>query len=233
MSLVIVLIGGYSYTNLFMVSRFIGPFTPMNLRLWYVEVLCWLLVMATAVIAVPALDRLERRWPFSFAFAVVAIALFGRWADLSFKHPFPTVLFTVFAGFFFAFGWAAAKATHAWQRLLISALLLASLYGYFGVGYENLDRTMVVAIFTLLLIWVPRIRIPGLLVPTMTILASASLYIYLVQWQVLEHFVGWPAVLLSLPAGIAVYYVATKTIDYVQPLVTRFSKSRRKELVSA
>ena len=40
--------------------------------------------------------------------------------------------FTVLAFWFFAVGWAAAKATHRWQRAAVTVVLAVGLHGYFG-----------------------------------------------------------------------------------------------------
>ena len=82
-------------------------------RLWFVEVLVWILVALTAVCWLPVADRLERRRPFAFA-----AALSGRRAGacgttcsgLHFGHD---AWFTVLAFWFFAVGWAAAKSSTA------------------------------------------------------------------------------------------------------------------------
>ena len=223
-----VFIGGYALTNFLMINRIVGPDNFLTLRVWYVEVLVGLLVLATALIATPLFDRFERRWPFYFALGVVAIGLGFRWTDAPFKPDFPGSLFSLFAGFFFAFGWAAAKATATWQRLLISALLLASLYGYFDAGFSNVERTVLVLTSVLLLIWVPRLKVPGLLVPAISLIANASLYIYLVQWQVLEHGHGVRGATISLIAGVVLYFIGTKAMDYGQPKVVAFLTTARR-----
>ncbi|MEV6657934.1 hypothetical protein [Nocardia fluminea] len=43
------------------------------------------------------------------------------------------VLLSPLACWYFVLGWAGAKATAVWQRLIVSAVLLACVPGYFGV----------------------------------------------------------------------------------------------------
>lgn len=220
--------GTYALTNALFVSRIFGPMNLLTVRLWYIEVLIDLLILATLIIAIPAVSRLEMRWPFYFALAIVGFSLIVRLGQEPFLAgpfallmPFPNTLFSMLAGFFFAFGWAAAKATHNWQRLLISALLIASMWGYFDPRFIAMPRTYVCVTFILLLIWVPRIRIPGLLVPVAIVLANASLYIYLTHWQVLEVMPHGSLVTgaVGLVFGIAVYFGWDKLSTYAEPRI--------------
>ncbi|MGK2866955.1 MAG: AMP-binding protein, partial [Mycobacterium sp.] len=57
----------YQWSNLLLANKFLGPFDSMTAgRLWFIEVLFWILVLLTIVLWVPAVDRLERRRPFAF-----------------------------------------------------------------------------------------------------------------------------------------------------------------------
>jgi hypothetical protein len=68
----------YAPTNLLLANKFLGPHDSMTAgRLWFVEVLVWILVALAALCWLPILDRLERRQPFTaaVAFLVVGLAL--------------------------------------------------------------------------------------------------------------------------------------------------------------
>ena len=97
--------------------------------------------------------------------------------------------FTMLAFWFFAIGWAASKATTTLQRVAVSVVLIISLHGYFD---STLREVMVMA-GLLLLIWVPTIRCPSALTVAVGVLAEASLYTYLVHYQVYALFGGHPA----------------------------------------
>ncbi|MCE5290033.1 MAG: AMP-binding protein [Nocardiaceae bacterium] len=230
-------LGTYAFSNALFVNRIFGPVNLLTLRLWYVEVLVDLLIVAAVVIAIPAIDRWERRKPFQLATVIALVLVSTRLIPFdSLPHPdlhgFQTVhqwtLFSVFAAFFFAFGWAAAKATTTKQRLLVSAMVVVSLIGYFDPRYIAIARTYECAIFILLLIWVPRMRLPGFLVPITTMIANASLFIFLMHWQVFEvmphsnPFTLAPgmdpiAIVLSIITGIAVYQGWNRLSDAVEP----------------
>jgi hypothetical protein len=107
----------------------------------------------------------------------------------------------------FALGWAAARATTVWQRLLLTGLVLACLPGFF-VGDPG--RDLVVILGMLALVWVARVRLPAVLARAVGVLAAASLWIYLVHWQVypwLEFRLPIAATVLSLAAGVVAWQV--------------------------
>ncbi|MEV0853606.1 hypothetical protein ACGFQG_09745 [Nocardia fluminea] len=61
------------------------------------------------------------------------------------------------ACWYFVLGWAGAKATAVWQRLIVSAVLLACVPGYFGV----VERKRVVTAGILIVSRLPALRVPG------------------------------------------------------------------------
>lgn len=191
----------YAPTNLVLLQKVLGPHDSMTAgRLWFVEVLVWILVMLTAISWLPVCDRLERRYPFGIAAAFLALGLALRY-DLPGLHWGREAWFTVLAFWFFAAGWAAAKATAAWQRLAISAVVVIGVAGYFGNGH----REALVTVGILLLIWLPALPFPAALTAVAGVVAEASLYIYLTHFQVYPLF-GHPTagVAASIVVGVAV-----------------------------
>jgi acyl-CoA synthetase (AMP-forming)/AMP-acid ligase II len=174
----------YQWTNLLLANKIFGPFDSMTAgRLWFIEVLFWILVLLTVLLAVPAVDRVERRKPFAFAVVFLAAGVALRY-DAPGPDAGEDAWFSMLAFWFFAVGWAVSKATTAWQRVAITALLAIGLYGYFG---EPVREALV---FTgiALMIWLPSIRCPVLLTGVVAALADASLYIYLTHFQVYPLF---------------------------------------------
>lgn len=189
----------YAPTNLVLLQKFLGPHDSMTAgRLWFVEVLVWILVALAALCWLPSSDRVERRYPFGVAAVFLALGLAVRYDLTGLGHE---AWFTVLAFWFFAAGWAAAKATAAWQRLLVSMLVIAGLAGYFGNGH----REALVGVGVLLLIWLPAVPVPAALTVVAGGIADASLYIYLTHFQVYPLFgqrlVG---VVVAILVGIAV-----------------------------
>lgn len=207
-AIALVITDDYRTSNLLLANKFLGPHDSMTAgRLWFVEVLVWTLVALAAVFLIPAVDRLERRHPFAFAGALLALGMALRYDALR-LHLGHGAWFTMLAFWFFAAGWAAAKASSTWQRILVTVVLAVGLYGYF----DSTLRELLVLTGLALLIWLPTIRCPAALTAVAGILAEASLYTYLTHYQVIELFKGLHpllGVVASLVVGVAVTYLAT------------------------
>ncbi|CRZ15095.1 AMP-binding protein [Mycolicibacterium neworleansense] len=201
----LVLTDDYHASNLLLANKFLGPPDSMTAgRLWFVEVLVWILVALTAVCALPGADRLERRRPFGFAAVFLALGLVLRY-DLPGFGLGREAWFTVLAFWFFAAGWAAAKATTTWQRVLVTVVLAVGVHGYFA---NSGRETLVLAGFALL-IWLPSVRCPAGVAIGCGVLAEASLFIYLTHYQVYPLFGDHRVlgVLAALLVGIVLTYV--------------------------
>ncbi|CAN7253945.1 AMP-binding protein [Knoellia sp. LjRoot47] len=189
---------------LFLVDERYSPWNPVLLtsvggsnvhpqwRYWFVEAVVHILVGVTALLAVPALDRLERARPFAFPVALALVALVFRYGlvDVGSHHVNgrPAVVLWLFA-----LGWAAARTTATWQRWLLTAYVLVVVPAFFSDPVR--DATLAGGL--LVLLWVRSVRVPAVVVPVVVPVASASLFIYLVQWEVMGR-VGYS------PLGAAV-----------------------------
>ncbi|TQR84624.1 AMP-binding protein [Mycobacterium hodleri] len=181
-AIALVITDDYTASNLLLANKFLGPDDSMTAgRLWFVEVVVWVLVALALVCATPIADRLERRRPFAWACAFVAVALAVRFDGFGMGRE---AWFTVLAFWFFAIGWAASKATTVWQRAAVTAMLAVGIVGYFG----NPNRELLVFTGLALLIWLPAIRCPSAFTVAAGVLAEASLLIYLVHYQVYPLF---------------------------------------------
>lgn len=192
----------YHLTNLLLANKFLGPSDSMTAgRLWFVEILVWTLIALAALFWLPAVDRAERRYPFTLAMVLLAAGLALRYDVLGLSLG-REAWFTVLAFWFFAAGWAAAKTTTALQRAAVTAVLVVGLHGYFGSTQREL---LVLAGFTLL-IWLPAVRCPARVAVAVGIVAEASLYIYLTHYQVYPLFGGHQlaGLVASVVVGIAI-----------------------------
>ena len=206
-ALALLITDDYHPTNLLLVEKFFGPDDSMTAgRLWFVEVLVWILVALTFVCWLPAADRLERRRPFAFAagFLVVGLALRYDLLGLDFGRE---AWFTILAFWFFAVGWAAAKSSTAWQRIAVTLVLIVSLHGYF----DSMHREVLVLAGFVLLIWLPAIRCPVWFTVVAGTVAEASLYTYLTHYQVYPLFDAHP--LLCVVAAIIVGVLLTRLVS--------------------
>jgi acyl-CoA synthetase (AMP-forming)/AMP-acid ligase II len=206
-ALALLITNDYHWTNLLLVEKFFGPDDSMTAgRLWFVEVLVWILIALTVVCWLPVSDRLERRRPFAFAAGFLIFGLALRY-DLFGLHFGREAWFTILAFWSFAVGWAAAKSSTVWQRSAVTLVLAVSLYGYF----DNSHREMLVLAGFLLLIWLPAIRCPAWLTVVAGTVAEASLYTYLTHYQVYPLFDSHP--LLGVIAAIIVGVLLTRVLN--------------------
>jgi acyl carrier protein len=206
-SIVLLLSDDYTWTNLLLANKFLGPHDSMTAgRLWFVEVLVWTLVALALLFWLPRMDRCERRFPFAVAAVFLAVGVALRY-DILRMHLGESAWFTMLAFWFFAIGWAAAKASTTLQRVLVTVVLAVALHGYFDTAL----RELIVLAGLVLLIWVPTIRCPAALTALAGVLAEASLYTYLVHFQVYALFDGHPAFGLaaSLAIGVLLTYLMT------------------------
>jgi acyl-CoA synthetase (AMP-forming)/AMP-acid ligase II len=206
-AIALVLTNDYTPTNMLLANKFLGPHDSMTAgRLWFVEVLVWTLVALALLFWLPAVDRMERRWPFTVAAVFVAVGLALRY-DVLGLHFGRDAWFTMLAFWFFAIGWAAAKASTTLHRAAVTVALIVSLHGYFD---STLREALVLGGLGLL-IWVPTIRCPAALTVVAGILAEASLYTYLVHYQVYALFPGHSAlgVIASIAVGVLLTYLVT------------------------
>ena len=200
--------GELGWRNVVLLNSLLGPNTwDDTWQYWFVETLVYIVLALTALLSIPLLDRAERATPFALPMALVGVGLLTRY-DLVVLGGSADRIHTPHVVFWlFALGWATAKARTRRQRWLVSALVLATIPGFFE---DDPVRDATVMCGLLLLIWVGRLPCPDPLARVAGLLASASLYIYLTHWQIypyLEDDYPAAALLASLALGIA-YWAA-------------------------
>jgi hypothetical protein len=203
----VVLAGGdFTWTHALFLNGFLGT-ADARWAYWFVEALIHVLVVLTVVLAVPAVARWERRRPFGLAVAALAAGLLVRFdvVDLTTDHRItrPHEVFWLFA-----LGWAAARATDARHRALVTLVGAVAVAGFFGDPL----RELVVLGSVVLVTWVPAVRLPRVAVPALAALAAASLWIYLTHVQVLPLLRPTlgpaAATAVSLAVGVAAHRAA-------------------------
>ncbi|WP_229856275.1 AMP-binding protein [Nocardioides flavus (ex Wang et al. 2016)] len=201
---VALLIGTYDLTTVLFVREVVnGSEWDDQWQLWFLESLVWLTAAALALTTLPSLHRLERRAPFHFALGVLALATVARVAEVGWRAGATERYTLLVVAFFFALGWAAARASTTRERLLVTALALVLTVGFFGQPH----REVIVLGGFLLMLWVPHLPVPAPLARVAGVLAGASLFIYLTHWQVYPPLEDaghqWLALVASLTVGIA------------------------------
>ncbi|ORT57278.1 AMP-dependent synthetase [Streptomyces sp. CB03238] len=222
-ALMLLLTEDYGLATLLLFESFLPPREGHVAPFWFIEVLVFLLLAVTALVAVPAVDRLERRHPFGLPMALAALALLTRYDVLGLRDRIHLPSAFV-VPWLFALGWAAAKASTVRQRLLVTGAALLTVPGFFSG--EPAREALIMAGFVLL-VWVPSLPSPGPVNRVAGLLAGSSLYIYVVHWQVyprVDQFSGWLALVASLAAGVAYAAVAARVargLPVLPPLLRR------------
>jgi len=171
-------------------------------QFWFLEAALWTTVACALALAVPAVDRWQRAHRFAAPVTLVAAALVLRYAWTGVEAG-PTERYsTLLVLWCFAAGWAAAEARTGVQRLVVVALTVLGVAGFFG----DLQREAIVAVGVTLLLWARPVHLPVALAVLLRTVAGASLWIYLTHWQVYPPLedAGHPvaALLASLAVGI-------------------------------
>ncbi|KRF30764.1 AMP-binding protein [Yonghaparkia sp. Soil809] len=174
-------------------------------RFWFIEAAVAGALLLALLVAVPALDRLERRRPFALALGAVGLALAARvvatggiTSGAVERYAPPGVLWLL------ALGWLVARAGSRSQRVVSSVVAVVGTVGFFG----DAQREAAVIAGLLALVWVRAVRLPRILMPMVTAVASASLFVYLVHWELyplLEDDAPLAATAVSFAAGMLVW----------------------------
>jgi hypothetical protein len=202
--------GFYETRNLFLLNwvfgeQRLGP--PW--RFWFIEALVFALVVAMVLTAVPAVARMEKRWPFGLPVALT-LAAFTLRLDL-FELPVPRMQGSALVVLFLFFlGWAIARVETSRQRWIVTSGAVVLVGTFSG----NPARDLLSLAFVLALVWKPTTRLPSWLVPVVQVLAASSLFVYVIHWQVLEHLWGRPVLAFagSMAAGVAYWLVWTRVL---------------------
>lgn len=184
---------------------------------WFVEVVLLLAVGAGLLTAVPRVMALERRHRFPLALGLTTAALMPRWAADLASYGGDVIHSSVFVGWLFLGGWAAAVARGRRDRVLLTAVLLAGCWGFTSSDV----RDLLIAVGVVVLVWVPTVPWPRVLVGPAGVVASASLYVYLTHWQVYPWFeTRWPlgGLLASLAVGVLAWQVAHRAPGWARRL---------------
>lgn len=203
----------YTWRNALLLGTNLGPqeWGPAW-HFWFIEALLLYLVAAAALLAIPAMGRVERAHPFLVSGVLVAVGLVMRYGLMpGLEDPRPSPAPAVYYFWFFAIGWWAARASTRWQRVLVSAVVVLAIPGY----WDSPLREGAVVVGFLVLVWLSTLRVPRAAVPLLTRVAAASLAIYLTHWSVYPLLEGTPllALIASLGFGVVVYELARAAVN--------------------
>ncbi len=209
--------GAYAPATALFLNGAVGSDTwTVQWQHWFLEALIWSSVLGLALIAVPALDRRERREPWRFALGLVLVALLVRFAWVGLEAG-PTQRYTVgVVVLWFALGWAAARADSGGRRWVVVGLTALGTVGFFGDPW----REGLVVAGVAVLVHVPTLRLPRQLARAVSVLAAASLYVYLTHWQVYPHLEDerpLAATVASFAVGIGLWWALRRVVGRSRP----------------
>jgi acyl-CoA synthetase (AMP-forming)/AMP-acid ligase II len=211
-AMLILLTGGSSVGAMLLVNNYAGAQARTDGRwhYWYLEALVQILIVLTALFAIPAVRRLERRRPFAFVLVLLGVALVVRFDLVTIGGAYNAMFRPHAVVWLFLLGWAAHRATTTARRVVVSAAVLACVPGFFG----ETARETIIACGLLALLWLPVVVMPRSVSRVVGIVAAASLYVYLTHWQVWPHLVEVLPFALALPltvaAGVAAWLAAER-----------------------
>ncbi|WP_400994156.1 AMP-binding protein [Agromyces sp. GXQ0307] len=175
-------------------------------QFWFLEALIWSIVGLAVLFAVPGVTRLERRYPYASALAVLAIALVVRYVvSGGITPPSPMRYALPAIAWLIALGWLVARSTTLTRRAATSAVALATVPGFFG---DPVREGIVIGGLGLL-IWVTSLPVPAALAGAVGTAASASMFVYLTHWQVYPPIEEWSpplAIVASFAVGLAAWW---------------------------
>nr|WP_245348433.1 AMP-binding protein [Paeniglutamicibacter psychrophenolicus] len=181
---------------------------------WFIDALAAGIVVLAAVLSVPAVSRAWARDPWRVAAVLTALALVPRFAVPALTQGpmeqsiMPTVFWLVAAGA------AAAYAGTRGRRWATFALAVLGGATFFP-GDPQHCATVLAGVAVLL--FIQRLPVPAAALPLLSLLASASLYIYLVQFLVLSMFENDVVeTIAALAAGTLLWLVADRPVRHLQ-----------------
>jgi acyl-CoA synthetase (AMP-forming)/AMP-acid ligase II len=210
--------GGYSLGTLALVNNYTGSSWRRDGRwqYWFFEVFVQLLLFTSLLLACPAVRRLERRIPFVFPLLLLMPLLMFRFRWWELGDDYNYLFRTHMVAWFFVLGWATQRADRVWQRLLTSGLTVAVVPHFFGRG----QRELFIVIGLIALAWLPTVPVPRGLVRPMSAVASASMWIFLVHWQV------WPpidaalkrevAFAITIAVGVGAWWLSRRALEVLR-----------------
>lgn len=203
----------YGWSTLTLLNDYLGPahHEDGHWHFWFIEAFVQLTLAATLLLAVPWVRRVDRRLPYGLPLALLGATLLLRdvtWWGID--DPTNLRFRTHGIAFFFVLGWLAHRSRRWWHKLATTALVLATIPGFF----HNHQREWFVMGAIVLVTWARSVPLPRRLLPLVSVLAAASM------WILIAHFQIWPpltrllplpaAYVLTLASGVGVWFVAER-----------------------
>lgn len=170
---------------------------------WFIEAVAQMFLVVWLVLLITPARRHAAREPYRFGLALLLVSMAAHVMESLF---FPALKVNwggelPWVAWLFALGMAMAHADGRWQKALLTVLALVLPQVFYR---DEPSRQIVIGLGCLLLIWVPRIVLPNAVTSVVTLLASASLYIYMLHlfaptdtWTA-----DWPVDIVRMVIGV-------------------------------
>lgn len=184
-------------------------------RFWFVEALLGALLITAVVLLIPGVARLGRRGMLAVWLAVTGVGWLTLYGVIGEGAVHGTDIYLPVVWWLYAAGVALGFAESVFERMVVTYAAIVPVWGL----HDDDERSAVIFLGLLIVIWVRHIRLPALIVPPLTAVAAASLMIYVTHWEVMPFFVKdgllWEAVAASIIVGVVADYVVRKVTGEV------------------
>jgi acyl-CoA synthetase (AMP-forming)/AMP-acid ligase II len=208
---------------LLLYNNFIKP--PDVFSYWFIEVFVQIhLLLALALSSRQVRSALrDHAYPISVV-AVVSSALGSVLLERLWNTDHLGNLLPQHALWYFLLGWCVLFGRKTWQRWLNTALIV----GLALVLLPGSSRSVWIMAGGLFLNWAPPLQLPGLVARSISTLASASLYVYITHFLILEPFANvFPSTgfigqfLAAMLVGVTFWFVFERIWLGMRRLLTR------------
>lgn len=210
------IVGGYSMGAVLLVNNYTGSGhrTDGRWEYWYFEAFVQIMIVIATVFSFRRVRQAERARPFGFAIGALGVTWLFRFEIVNLGGAYNEIFRPHTIACFLVLGWCAQRATTTLPRLLVSALAMVTTLGYFEtVGrVDQMDRELRILAAVLALVWIRSVRVPTPVAAVIGAIAAASMWIFLVHWQVWPLFTllldDRAAYLATIGVGVAVWWGA-------------------------
>ncbi|MFH1998883.1 MAG: AMP-binding protein [Planctomycetota bacterium] len=215
--------GRFDITDWALVSNYVDRDGSFLEPYWFIQAFTQCIALIAVICLVPVIGRYARRSPYLFGILLLGSAVAMRiiapllWAD---KSCLPYMMPMVF--YLFALGWCVYYTKAHWQRV-VTSLLIAAIVPL--LCFAALSTIWPTLLGSLLILWLPQIKIPSFLHLPVSKVAAAIFYIYLVH-ELPVHLLtrtlkpGWPV--MATVAGLVTGIIAWQCVRAVENYSARF-----------
>ncbi|HMI18316.1 MAG TPA: hypothetical protein VK533_02095, partial [Sphingomonas sp.] len=167
---------GFDWRNFALIGVFFsGPSGSLHMY-WFFEALIQMTIIIAALFAIPALRHAVEKRPSASLIGLVVAAIVLRLVVNELRPIYDLPPRTPDAFLFLAFGgMALAALPRLWERVIVSAMMVATVGWAAGWG----SWPIVLTIGLIPLLFLPRVRVPTPLAFCVRLIASSTIYIYL------------------------------------------------------